>query len=152
MMSSDSGHVWYEPCGRSGWTINGRSEENGSLGQSRDGLDPLSPRLPWLGTRDPDTEHLCLKSSFLLYDLDPPPPCPCPTFVFNDKVISESLISNPTLSSKIRDTTTQDGATHKLKPSPSNFDPFWFRTSGLHSGPSYLFINHLAYWVLCTRA
>ena len=54
MTSSDSGHVWCEPRGRSGWTINGRSEENGSLGQSRDGLDPLGLRLPWLGAWDPD--------------------------------------------------------------------------------------------------
>ena len=59
MTSSDSGHVWCEPRGRLGWTINGRSEENGSLGQSRDGLDLLGPRLPWLGVQDPDsTKHI----------------------------------------------------------------------------------------------
>ena len=56
MTSSDLGHVWCEPHGRLGWTINGCSEENGSLGQSRDGLDPLGPRLPWLGAQDPDID------------------------------------------------------------------------------------------------
>ena len=55
MTSSDSGHVWYEPCGRSGWTINGRPKENGGLDQSRFDLDPLGPRMPWLGARDLDT-------------------------------------------------------------------------------------------------
>ena len=55
------------------------------------------------------------------------------------------------LSPEIRDTTMQGGATHKLKPSPSNSNPFWFRTSGLHSGLMYFDpLVIFAYWVLCT--